>query len=159
MDSVERFLRKEEKMIDKTLWLKIEDSKKREEVQEFILSLGKEGLLGEIKVTLYAEKERAKCVLSHIYDISEQAIPVLMEKYGDKNVRLKETEVGSSNTYNFKPELNFLERIADALEGIDRSLANMDQSLELMSDILSDSQVKNPYGSSISVTGAINVIE
>lgn len=52
-----------------------------------------------------------------------------------------------------------LERIAVALEGIDRSLENVDQSLELMSDILSDSQVKNPYGSSIAVTGAINVIE
>ena len=146
-------------MIDKTLWLKIEDSKKREEVQEFILSLGEEGLLGEIKVTLYAEKERAKCVLSHIYDISEQAIPVLMEKYGEKNVRLKETEIDSPNTYSFKPELKFLERIAVALEGIERSLENVDQSLELMSDILSDSQVKNPYGSAIAVAGTINVID
>lgn len=52
-----------------------------------------------------------------------------------------------------------LERIASALERIDRSLVNIDQSLELMSDILSDSQVKNPYNSSIAVTGAINVIE
>jgi hypothetical protein len=50
-----------------------------------------------------------------------------------------------------------LERIAVALEGIDRSLANVDQSLELMSDILSDSQVKNPYGSAIAVTGPINM--
>ena len=52
-----------------------------------------------------------------------------------------------------------LERIAIALEGIDRSLANIDQSLELVSDVLGDSKVNGPYGSAIAVTGTINVID
>lgn len=42
-----------------------------------------------------------------------------------------------------------LKRIADSLE-------NIEQSLILMSDIISDCQVKHTYGSAIAITGSID---
>lgn len=53
------------------------------------------------------------------------------------------------------PCTDTLERIADALESISNTLENIDQSLDLLSNVISDTQVKNPYGSAIAVTGAI----
>lgn len=53
------------------------------------------------------------------------------------------------------PNPDPLERIADALETIGFTLDSIDQSLDLLSDVLGDVRVKNPYGSSISVCGTI----
>lgn len=53
---------------------------------------------------------------------------------------------------------NPIERIADALESISSTLENIDQSLDLMSNVLADIQVKNQYGSAIAVTGTIQQI-
>lgn len=49
-------------------------------------------------------------------------------------------------------------RIADALESISSTLESIDQSLNLMSDVLADAQVKNQYGSAIAVTGTIQQV-
>lgn len=51
-----------------------------------------------------------------------------------------------------------LERIASALEAISRTLDSVDQSLGMGADMLADCQVKNPHGSAIAVTGAIQQI-
>lgn len=54
-----------------------------------------------------------------------------------------------------------LERIASALERIAVSLDNLDsieQSLDLLSDAVSECQVKNSFGSSIAITGSIDTI-
>lgn len=48
--------------------------------------------------------------------------------------------------------------IADALESISSTLESIDQSLNLMSDVLADAQVKSQYGSAIAVTGTIQQI-
>lgn len=48
-----------------------------------------------------------------------------------------------------------LERIASALEAISTTLGSIDQSLDMMSDVLEDCQVKNRHGCAIAVTGAI----
>ena len=61
-------------------------------------------------------------------------------------------------TSNQNPGPDTLERIADALEAISATLDSIDQSLDLMSDVLADCQVKNAYGSSLSVCGTINQI-
>lgn len=145
-------------MKNTNVWIKIEDSKKLEGVQDFILSLSEEDLLGEIEVTLYAEKERAKCRLSHIYDVSEEAIPVLKEKYGDKNVKVVDSRDNSLEVVLNEPAPTTIDRIADALESISRSLESIDQSLEDATEILMDCQVKNQYGSAIAVTGTIQQI-
>lgn len=51
-----------------------------------------------------------------------------------------------------------MERIADVLEAISVTLDSIDQSLDLMSNVLADCQVKNPHGAAIAVTGAIQQI-
>lgn len=57
------------------------------------------------------------------------------------------------------PNPDPLERIADALESIAKSLDNLDsieQSLYLLSTVVSDCQVKNRYGSSLSIVGTVD---
>lgn len=49
-------------------------------------------------------------------------------------------------------------RIADALEEISITLDSIDQSLDLMSDVLAECQVKSRQGNAIAVTGAIQQI-
>lgn len=144
-------------MNDKTVWIKIDSSKEREDVQSYILSLGQEGLLGEIRVILYAEKEKARIELTHVYDVGEDAIPVLMEHYRDDNVRLAAKPRTPPLRFNPVPVTDPLERIADALESISSTLENIDQSLDLLSVVMSDCQVKHEYGSAITITGAIQV--
>ncbi|KJJ71704.1 hypothetical protein [Clostridium sp. FS41] len=51
-----------------------------------------------------------------------------------------------------------LERIVDALEAISSTLDSVDRSLEVISDVLADSQVKGPRGSAIAVAGNIQQI-
>ena len=69
----------------KELWIKMEPEGAKE-VQDFLLSLAEEGLLGEIPVVLYNPKTDGNLRLSHIYDVDEAALLVLKEKYGDRNV-------------------------------------------------------------------------
>lgn len=140
----------------KRAWIKVEDAKSREAVQEFILSLAEEDLLGEIEVILYAEKARAKYRLSRIYSISEAAIPVLKEKYGDGNVKLTNEADCSSSIKTYIPTPDPLERIADALEAISSTLDSIDQSLDSVADVLGDCRVKNRNGSAIAITGTVD---
>lgn len=144
-------------MIKREIWIRVESPMERKNVQDFILSLAEEDLLGEIEVILYVEQARAKCKLSHIYDVSEGAIPVLKEKYGDGNVRLTETNLMDFSPV-FNPNPDPLERIAGALESISRSLESIDQTLEDATEILMDCQVKNQYGSAIAVAGTIQQV-
>lgn len=51
-----------------------------------------------------------------------------------------------------------LKRIADTLEDIGNTLDSINQSLDMISDVLEECQVKNRYGSAISVTGTIQQI-
>lgn len=56
------------------------------------------------------------------------------------------------------PNPDPLERIADALESIGSTLEGIDQSLDLLSDVMADARVKNSYGSAIAIIGALNQI-
>ena len=51
-----------------------------------------------------------------------------------------------------------MERIADALEAISITLDSINQSLDLMSDVLAECQVRCRHGNAIAVTGAIQQI-
>lgn len=139
-------------MIKRELWIRVENPRKMEDIQNFILSLAEEELLGDIEVILYFEKARSKCKLSHIYDVSEKAVPVLKEKYGDKNVKMSESYFQDCADTGPAP----LERIADALEAISSILESIDQSLEAVSDVVGDAQVKGPHGCAIAITGIID---
>ncbi len=60
-----------------------------EELQKELLRLFEEGgeMSGEIPVAIYNSRSKERVRLSRIYDISEIAINVLKEKYGDRNVK------------------------------------------------------------------------
>jgi hypothetical protein len=56
------------------------------------------------------------------------------------------------------PEPEPIERIADALDRIANALESLDQSLIVLSDMLSDCQVKNTYGSALAITGSVEQV-
>lgn len=60
------------------------------ELQKELLRLFEEDgeMSGEIPVELYNSRSKERVKLSHVYDISEIAINVLKEKYGDCNVKI-----------------------------------------------------------------------
>lgn len=49
-------------------------------------------------------------------------------------------------------------RMVTALEAISVTLDSIDQSLDLMSDVLAECQVRSRHGNAIAVTGAIQQI-
>lgn len=49
-------------------------------------------------------------------------------------------------------------RLVTALEAISVTLDSIEQSLDLMSDVLAECQVKNSHGAAIAVMGAIQQI-
>jgi len=140
---------------DKVIWIKIDSSEDREDVQNFILSLRQEGLSGEISVILYAQQEDSRAILSHVYSLSEEAIPLLAERYGSDNVCL-EAKVRTQSLH-FSPVPDPLGRIADALESISSTLDSIEQSLDLLSNVLSDCHVEGKYGNAIAVAGVIQI--
>ena len=76
----------------KEIWIRVKESSQVEEAKSVILELIQEDetLAGEISVVVYAMKERAIGRLSHIYDLSECAVNVLKERFGDDNVKITE---------------------------------------------------------------------
>lgn len=147
-------------MTERKVWIRImggNTEEVTEDTQAFILGMTPaEELLGDITVVLYFEELKSKKVLSHIYEVSETALPVLKEKFGDANVMMTESHLNNCAKSPLpNPNPDPLERIADALEAIGSTLDSIDQSLDLLSDVVADARVKNRYGSSISVCGTI----
>ncbi|MGI6007302.1 MAG: hypothetical protein ACOX8E_07395 [Ruminococcus sp.] len=106
----------------KCIWVRIEESKDKEALENILLSLIKEDetLAGELPVYVFVKKTRAIDKLSRIYDLSEAAVNVLKERFGDGNVKCTE-RVQTYETYEPVPK-EPLERIADSLEWIADSL-------------------------------------
>ena len=74
----------------KTLWIRT-DVNEVKEAQDFILRvLAPEELTGEIPVRILTGPQSI-VPLSHIYDVSEDALFSLQEKYGERNVALTES--------------------------------------------------------------------
>ena len=75
-------------MNEAKIWIRTEDPV--EEVQQYILSLVKESkeYAGNIRVVVFNPNSKERSHISHIYDVSETAINILKEHYGDLNIKL-----------------------------------------------------------------------
>lgn len=102
-------------MDKKTIWIRLGANTEKEEAMEWLLHLAEEGLAGEMPVVLIKGTDRT--MLSHVYDVDDKAWIAIVEKFGERNVRIQETkkrgmmEPGEASAYH-------LERIADSLEEI-----------------------------------------
>lgn len=99
-------------MKEKTIWIRLGANTEKEEAMEWLLHLAEEGLAGEIPVVLIKGTDRT--MLSHVYDVDDAAWIAIVEKFGERNVKLQGEECelsGDGSAYH-------LERIADSLEEI-----------------------------------------
>lgn len=121
-------------MNEMKVWIRTKDS--TEEVQQYILSLVKESkeYAGNIRVVIFNPNSEEWSHISHIYDVSETAINVLKEHYGDLNIKL----VGKSEEGTQEPMdriADSLERIADTLEHLCDELGCINAHLRSIDDI------------------------
>lgn len=127
-------------MMKKEIWIQVEEGSEKKEIEKVILSLIEEdeSIAGEIPIIVFARINKGIYRLSHIYDMSENAVNVLKERFGDYNVVLKnareedEEELyfdylikeltkcpGSSAEFKLElMKIGRLDRIASALEKI-----------------------------------------
>lgn len=142
----------------KRIWIKIYNSDEVENAQRFILSLGDEGLLGDIPVKLYIESTRGIRDLSHVYDVSEKALIPLYEKYGEMNVKIMEHTDSDIKEYEESSYMNEdqLTRIAEALEGINNNLSDIALSLDSLDQTLDGCISRNGNNSFICITGNVS---
>ena len=108
-------------MNEMKVWIRTKDS--IEEVQRYILSLVKESkeYAGNIRVVVFNPNSKERSHISHIYDVSETAINISKEHYGDLNIKL----TGKSEEGTQEP----LDRIADSLERIADTLEHLGDEL------------------------------
>lgn len=140
----------------KVLWIRTDEVK---EAQDFILRvLAPEELTGEIPVRILTGPQSVT-PLSHIYDVSEDALFSLQEKYGERNVALTESgEVPESWISRSSP--------ADALENIDGTLGRIADALDRIAEVLEDMNitvrnidtciVESDYGNFLRIGGIVD---
>ena len=136
-------------MIRKVMWIRCYETNESEKIEKDILSFIKEdsSLAGDIPVKIYSSKVNGTYDLSHIYDVSEIAINVLKEKYGDENVKMVEREFSEDCGHKSVGEriaesleriadvAETLDRIADCLDNIDTNISYLQGSMECLEEI------------------------
>lgn len=133
----------------KRLWIRTDEVK---EAQDFILRvLAPEELTGEIPVRILTGPQSVT-PLSHIYDVSEDALFSPQEKYGERNVALTESgEVPESWISRISPA-DPLNRIAYALENISGTLEDNSETLDKLENCI----VSAPYGNFLRIGGLVD---
>lgn len=136
----------------KVIWIRCYETNEAEQIEEDILGFIKEdpSLVGDIPIKIYSSKVNGVYDLSHIYDMSEIAVNVLKEKYGDENVKIAEREfveitescehksVGeriAESLERIADVAETLERIADCLDNIDSNISYLQGSMECLEEI------------------------
>ena len=123
------------------------------DIQRYILSLGEEDLLGEIPIILYDPEARNTYALSHTYDVSEIALPVLKEQYGDNNVKLVEKD----RIYTTEPP-SPTDQIVNALDNIADQISELNETMTQMCELLERCENRGPYGSMLAISGTVETI-
>lgn len=160
-------------MMKKEIWIQVEDGREKKEIEKVILSLIEEdeSVAGEFPILLFAKINRVICRLSHIYDMSENAVNVLKERFGDYNVVLKNArEEDEEELYfdylikeltkcpgssaEFKLELMKIGRLDSIVSALDR----IDASLEAL-EPLADCVQKNGFIDYLNISGIIGTHE
>lgn len=143
------------------IWIRTEDPV--EEVQQYILSLFEEDeeYAGNIRVVVYGPNSKKPNYASHIYDISETAVNVLKEHYGDLNIKLtrqdklRDPEPLDCIADSLKKIANMLEQLDDTLGCISTRLRIVDN----LADDLAECIVDSPGGKRFCITGSVTAYE
>lgn len=140
----------------KTLWIRTDEVK---EAQGFILRvLAPEELTGEIPVRIFTGPQSV-VPLSRVYDVSEDALFSLQEKYGERNVALTESGEVPESWISRSSPADPLNRIADALENIDGTLDRIVEVLEDMNITVRNIDtciVESDYGNFLRIGGYVS---
>lgn len=126
-------------MIRKVIWIRCYETNESDQIEKDILKFIKEdsSLAGDIPVKIYSSKFNGIYDLSHIYDMSEIAVNVLKEKYGDENVKMIEREFAEDRNHKNVDEriAEALERIADCMDNMDSNISYLQGSMECLEEL------------------------
>ncbi|MCI6430466.1 MAG: hypothetical protein MSA72_06255 [Lachnospiraceae bacterium] len=126
-------------MIRKVIWIRCYEINESDQIEKDILKFIKEdsSLAGDIPVKIYSSKFNGIYDLSHIYDMSEIAVNVLKEKYGDENVKMIEREFAEDRNHKNVDEriAEALERIADCMDNMDSNISYLQGSMECLEEL------------------------
>lgn len=148
-------------MNEAKIWIRTEDPV--EEVQQYIFSLFEESeeYAGNIRVVVFDPNNKKSDNISHIYDVSQMAVNVLKEHYGDLNIKV----TGQNKEGNQK----LLDCIADSLEKIVNVLERLDDTLgcintrlrivDNLADDLAECVVDSPGGKRFCIAGSVTAYE
>lgn len=148
-------------MNEAKIWIRTENPV--EEVQQYILSLFEEDeeYAGNIRVVVYNPNSKKSDNISHIYDVSEMAVNVLKEHYGDLNIKLTGQNKGEDQK-SLDSMVNSLERIANMLEQLDDTLGCINTRLRIvdnLADDLAECIVDSPGGKRFCIAGSVTAYE
>lgn len=148
-------------MNEAKIWIRTEDPV--EEVQQYIFSLFEESeeYAGNIRVVVFDPNNKKSGSISHIYDVSEMAVNVLKEHYGDLNIKLTGQNKGEDQK-SLDSMVNSLERIANMLEQLDDTLGCINTRLRIvdnLADDLAECIVDSPGGKRFCIAGSVIAYE
>lgn len=148
-------------MNEAKIWIRTEDPV--EEVQQYILSLFEEDeeYAGNIRVVVYDPNSKKSGNISHIYDVSQMAVNVLKEHYGDLNIKVTgQNKEGNQNPLDCIADS--LEKIANMLERLDDTLGCINTRLRIvnnLADDLAECIADSPGGKRFCITGSVTAYE
>ncbi len=117
-------------MIEKEIWIKIPNVEEAEKVRAFIWSL-QDRFPGDCKVYIYNEECKSIKLLPNSHRLNADCHPVLINKFGEVNIKIKEEKIIPRNESERKiGTYEFMERIADSLEGINNQIERLNENLE-----------------------------
>lgn len=148
-------------MNEAKIWIRTEDPVA--EVQQYILSLFKESeeYAGNIRVVVYNPNSKKSDNISHIYDVSQMAVNVLKEHYGDLNIKVT-GQNKEGNQKSLDCIADSLEKIVNVLERLDDTLGCINTRLRIvdnLADDLAECVVDSPGGKRFCIAGSVTAYE
>ena len=124
-------------MNEAKIWIRTENPV--EEVQQYILSLFEEDeeYAGNIRVVVYNPNSKKSDNISHIYDVSQMAVNVLKEHYGDLNIKVT-GQNKEGNQKSLDCIADSLEKIVNVLERLDDTLGCINTRLRIVDNLADD---------------------
>lgn len=144
-------------MNEAKIWIRTENPV--EEVQQYILSLFEEDeeYAGNIRVVVYNPNSKKSDNISHIYDVSQMAVNVLKEHYGDLNIKVTgQNKEGDQKSLDCVADS--LEKIANMLERLDDTLGCINTRLRIV-DNLAECISDSPGGKRFCIAGSVTAYE
>lgn len=148
-------------MNEAKIWIRTENPV--EEVQQYILSLFEEDeeYAGNIRGVVYNPNSKKSDNISHIYDVSQMAVNVLKEHYGDLNIKVT-GQNKEGNPKSLDCIADSLEKIVNVLERLDDTLGCINTRLRIvdnLADDLAECVVDSPGGKRFCIAGSVTAYE